>query len=207
MGYIIKENQGLLVTRITDVGRRKISEGNFNISYFQIGDSEVNYNTLTDYNNSNFQILEPSYNAHNNVGVPQSNKNDVKYPFYLQGSTGATYGIPFMASSDDSIYNTAAPNGFFSRLPGLKSGSASFLTLIFSLACFLDLPLSSSAVPFSFFLGLALPAGLGTVGFVGFNAADNCAVVIGLIFPARTAAATFSLLLPMNSEACTILGL
>jgi hypothetical protein len=114
MGYIIKENQGLLVTRLTDVGRKKISEGNFNISYFQIGDSEVNYNAITNYDISNFQILEPSYNAQNSTGVPNSTKNDVKYPYYLQGITGLTYGIPFMASSDESVYNTAAPSGFFS---------------------------------------------------------------------------------------------
>lgn len=113
MGYIIKENQGLLVTRLTDVGRRKISEGNFNVAYFQIGDSEVNYNTLTNYDNSDFMVLEPPYNAHNNVGVPQSTKNEIKYPYYLQGFSGITYGIPFMASADDSVYNTAAPNGFF----------------------------------------------------------------------------------------------
>jgi len=114
MGYIIKENQGLLITRLTDTGRKKISEGNFNVSYFQIGDSEVNYNTIANYDITNFQILEPSYNAQNSTGVPQSTKNDVKYPFYLQGSSGLTYGIPFMASSDESVFNTAAPNGFFS---------------------------------------------------------------------------------------------
>ena len=114
MGYIIKENQGLLITRLTDTGRKKISEGNFNVSYFQIGDSEVNYNAIANYDITNFQILEPSYNAQNSTGVPQSTKNDVKYPFYLQGSSGLTYGIPFMASSDESVFNTAAPNGFFS---------------------------------------------------------------------------------------------
>jgi hypothetical protein len=114
MGYIIKENQGLLITRLTDTGRKKISEGNFNVSYFQIGDSEVNYTSIANYDISSFQILEPSYNAQNSTGVPNSTKNDVKYPFYLQGSSGLTYGIPFMASSDESVFNTAAPNGFFS---------------------------------------------------------------------------------------------
>ena len=115
MGYIIKENQGLLITRLTDTGRKKISEGNFNIRYFQIGDSEVNYNKLpSSYNKSNFQILEPAYNAQNSVGVPQSTKNAVKYPFYLSSNSGITYGIPFMASSDESVFNTAAPAGFFS---------------------------------------------------------------------------------------------
>ena len=113
MGYIIKENQGLLVTRLTDVGRRKISEGNFNVAYFQIGDSEVNYTALSNYDNSDYMVLEPPYNAQNNVGIPQSTRTDIKYPFYLQGFAGITYGIPFMASADDSVYNTAAPNGFF----------------------------------------------------------------------------------------------
>ena len=114
MGYIIKDTQGLVVTRLTDIGRRKISQGNFNISYFQIGDSEVSYTALTDYNYSNSMVLEPSYNAQNNVGIPQSTKNDVKYPFYLQGTTGTTYGIPFQNSVIDEVFNTAAPTGFFS---------------------------------------------------------------------------------------------
>ena len=48
MGYIIKGNQGLVVTRLTDVGRRKISQGNFNVSYFQVGDSEVNYQEVPE---------------------------------------------------------------------------------------------------------------------------------------------------------------
>jgi hypothetical protein len=43
MAYIIKNTSGLINTRLTDVGRRYISQGNFNIAYFQIGDSEVNY--------------------------------------------------------------------------------------------------------------------------------------------------------------------
>jgi hypothetical protein len=114
MGYIIKDTQGLVVTRLTDVGRRKISQGNFNISYFQIGDSEVSYTALTDYNYSNSMVLEPSYNSQNNVGIPQSTKNDVKYPFYLQGTTGTTYGIPFQSSVVDEVFNSAAPTGFFS---------------------------------------------------------------------------------------------
>jgi hypothetical protein len=113
MGYIIKDNEGLIVTRLTDTGRRKISQGNFNISYFQIGDSEVNYSSLSNYNYNNFMVLQPSYNAQNNAGIPQSNKNDVKYPYYLQNPNGITYGIPYEASTIDEVYNSAAPSGFF----------------------------------------------------------------------------------------------
>lgn len=114
MGYIIKGNQGLVVTRLTDVGRRKISQGNFNVSYFQVGDSEVNYQEVPeDYDFSNAMILEPAFNAQNNSGVPQSTKNEVKYPFYLQGTSGVTYGIPYQASGIDEVFNTASPAGFF----------------------------------------------------------------------------------------------
>ena len=48
MSYIIKNTSGLINTRLTDVGRRKISQGNFSISYFQIGDSEVSYSAATN---------------------------------------------------------------------------------------------------------------------------------------------------------------
>lgn len=113
MGYILKDTQGLVITRLTDVGRRKISQGNFNISYFQVGDSEINYTAVTDYNQADAMILEPAYNSQNNVGVPQSTKNNVKYPYYLQGTTGVTYGIPYQASSVAEVYNTASLAGMF----------------------------------------------------------------------------------------------
>ena len=53
MAYIIKNTSGLINTRLTDVGRRNISQGNFSISYFQIGDSEVSYSAVTNYNQTN----------------------------------------------------------------------------------------------------------------------------------------------------------
>ena len=56
MSYIIKNTAGLISTRLTDVGRRNISQGNFNISYFQIGDSEVSYSAVTNYNQVNNNI-------------------------------------------------------------------------------------------------------------------------------------------------------
>jgi len=50
MAYIKKNTSGLINTRITDIGRQKLSQGNFKISYFQIGDSEVVYNKVPGYN-------------------------------------------------------------------------------------------------------------------------------------------------------------
>ena len=113
MSYIIKNTAGLINTRLTDVGRRNISQGNFNISYFQIGDSEVSYSAVTNYNQTNNNILMPAFNAQNDTGSPQSNKQNIKYPYYVEGSAGNTYGIPFMDNQIQSVYNSAGPKGFF----------------------------------------------------------------------------------------------
>jgi hypothetical protein len=113
MSYIIKNTAGLINTRLTDVGRRNISQGNFNISYFQIGDSEVSYSAVTNYNQTNNNILMPAFNAQNDTGSPQSNKQNIKYPYYVEGSAGNTYGIPFMDNKIQSVYNAAGPKGFF----------------------------------------------------------------------------------------------
>ena len=113
MGYIIKDTSALINTRITDVGRRDISQGNFNIAYFSIGDSEVNYTAVPNYSQPRNNILMPAFNAQNDTGAPESNKENIKYPFYVEGITGNTYGIPFMDSQVQPVYNSQSPFGFF----------------------------------------------------------------------------------------------
>jgi len=113
MAYIIKNTSGLINTRLTDVGRKNLSQGNFNISYFQIGDSEVSYSAVPNYNQTNNNILMPAFNAQNDTGSPQSNKQNIKYPYYVEGSRGNTYGIPFMDSNFQTVYNSAGVKGFF----------------------------------------------------------------------------------------------
>ena len=114
MSYILKNTSGLVNTRITDTGRLKLSQGNFNISYFQIGDSEVSYNELPNtYNQSNSVVLEPSFNSQNNAGSPESNKQNIKYPYYVDDNNINTYGIPFMDSVIEPVYNRAPLRGFF----------------------------------------------------------------------------------------------
>ena len=59
MSYIIKNTSGLVNTRVTDTGRQKMSEGNFRVAYFQIGDSEVSYDKLgSSYNQYNSFIFD-----------------------------------------------------------------------------------------------------------------------------------------------------
>jgi hypothetical protein len=114
MSYILKNTSGLINTRLTDAGRQKLSQGSFNISYFQIGDSEVSYNALpATYNQTNTNILMPSFNAQNISGAPESNKQNIKYPYYVDGNDGNTYGIPFMSSVVSPVYNRPVMRGFF----------------------------------------------------------------------------------------------
>ena len=114
MGFIIKNTSGLINTRLTDTARQNISNGTFNISYFQVGDSEVSY-TLSgsSYNQFDTNILVPNFNSQNSTGAPSKNKQYVKYPYYVDGITGNTYGIPFLSSVVQPVFNTAAMRGFF----------------------------------------------------------------------------------------------
>ena len=115
MGFIIKNTSALISSKLTDTGRQRLSQGNFNISYFQIGDSEVTYNELpSSYNQQNSMVLDSVFNAQNSTGVPNSNKQHVKYPYFVDGMSGGTYGIPFQDSVSQAVFNTASPRGFFS---------------------------------------------------------------------------------------------
>lgn len=113
MGYLLKNTSALIDIKLTDAARKRISEGKFDISFFQVGDSEVCYNcvdgqTITDQN-----VISSNYNDQNNSGVPEKNKSLIKYPLYV-GSTGNnTFGIPINQPQVDEVYNTASPRGFF----------------------------------------------------------------------------------------------
>jgi len=131
MGYILKNTSGLINTRLTDAGRQKLSQGRFNISYFQIGDSEVSYSVIPNFNYTKYNVFEPSFNAQNTAGVPQSNKENIKYPIFVDEIGGNTYGIPFMDSIVESVYNTAQPRGFFlgTSIPNTEEYNWSALTM------------------------------------------------------------------------------
>lgn len=110
MGFINKNTNALLNTILTDTARRRISQGNFNIKYFQLGDSEVDYthNDITE-----LKILKPKFNQSNSTGLPEKNLMSIKHPLILDDNNDNTYAIPFMDSFYDEIYNKANPLGFF----------------------------------------------------------------------------------------------
>ena len=129
MAYIIKNTSGLVNTRMTDTGRLKMSQGNFNISYFQIGDSEVSYDKVSStYNQANSFVLVPPFGSQNSDGIPKSNKQNVKYPYYVDGNDGNTYGIPYMDSTVENVFNRAPLRGFFTGNTTASTISWSALT-------------------------------------------------------------------------------
>lgn len=118
MAYVIKNTAGLINSKLTDAARKKISEGSFNISYFQVGDSEVCYDCISGADLSTGMVLDAEFNAQNLAPLPEKNKGHIKYPLYVNTQSTNTFGIPVKSPYIDEIYNTAAPLGFFTGNTG-----------------------------------------------------------------------------------------
>ncbi len=118
MSYILKNTNKIVNTQITDVGRRKLSQGRLKIKYFQVGDSEIFYNAISGYSQTDNYILQPQFNSQNDTGSPQSNKANLKYPLFLDSTLNNSYGLPHMGSDFDSVFDNVASRGFFTGQTG-----------------------------------------------------------------------------------------
>jgi len=118
MSYIIKNTSALINTIITDAARKKISQGKFDIAYFEVGDSEVCYNCTSNKDYVQLNVLMPQYNSQNLAPIPEKNRMQVKYPLFVDSTSGSTLGVPFDASYIDNVFNSAAPRGFFTGYTG-----------------------------------------------------------------------------------------
>ena len=117
MSYIVKNStQGAIVARLTDAGRKKLSEGKLNIGLFQVGDSEFCYDCYTNSLafDTGTHILQAEHNAQNLLGFPAKNKGHVKYPLQDGIASGDTFGPTIPQPGFEEVYNTAAQRGFFS---------------------------------------------------------------------------------------------
>jgi hypothetical protein len=133
MSYIIKNTAALINTLITDAARKKISQGKFDIAYFQIGDSEVCYDCVSNMDMVDYNVLMPQYNAQNLSPVPQKNRMHIKYPLFIDSTSGSTFGVPFDNSYIDSVYNSAAPRGFFSGSTGTSISFSAFTSSAYTI--------------------------------------------------------------------------
>lgn len=119
MSFLNNEDSKFLSVRITKKGRNAIAKGNFNISFFQVGDSEFDYTLpYTGYTGSSGV---PSQR----VFSPFDRESGVKYPYKIDSSEDATtFGVPVQnAGMPEKIRNVMGPAGFVSEYIEYDSGS------------------------------------------------------------------------------------
>jgi hypothetical protein len=107
MSFLDENSFQYVNSKITKNGRMAIANGNFVISYFQVGDSEYDYSD--PFNKLDGQFSKPSQK----VFSPFDLQCDVKYPYKLDSSsTSTTYGVPVQNSYTETIRNVMGPAGF-----------------------------------------------------------------------------------------------
>jgi hypothetical protein len=114
MSFLNSNNAEYLSARITNRGRKAIANGNFNIQYFQIGDSEYDYNLSSLTGSTN----------HQKVFAPFDYDGGVKYPFGLDTTVSTTYGSPISNNLTITLRNEMGAAGFvskFSTTPTVKT--------------------------------------------------------------------------------------
>jgi hypothetical protein len=93
MSFLNTNYSATIAARLTQKGRNAISKGNFNISYFAIGDSEYNY----------------SGTSTQSILAPFDKDLNVKYPlWYTSGST--YFGVPIESSITTTCKNVMDSN-------------------------------------------------------------------------------------------------
>lgn len=109
MSFLDSNSSEYLSARITKKGRNAIAKGDFDISYFLIGDSEFDYNS--PFNNLTGSTTTTGYQ---NIFAPLDGDSNIKYPYVL--SDGATiYGVPMNNNQTTTLRNAIGPAGFISN--------------------------------------------------------------------------------------------
>ena len=109
MSFLNDSNSEFLSAKITQKGRNAIARGSFNIQYFQVGDSEFDYNTLFS------GMIGGGSVPHQKVFAPLDKESGVKYPFNLDTTAEApNFGIPVTGNTTTVVRNVMGPAGFVS---------------------------------------------------------------------------------------------
>lgn len=105
MSFIEKEEPVVLNIKLTSLGRKKISEGNFKVDKIGIGDSEIDYKFIKDNNidPNTISILKP---MDKNPDIISFIKEDVNKPNLLSST---------LTSKIFNVDNLAVERGFFTE--------------------------------------------------------------------------------------------
>ncbi len=119
MSFLNNNDSKFLSVRITKKGRNAIARGNFNINYFQVGDSEYDY--TIPYTGYTGILGVPGQR----VFAPFDRESGVKYPYKIDSSSDATtFGVPVQnAGVPEKIRNVMGPAGPISNYIEYDSGS------------------------------------------------------------------------------------
>ena len=109
MSFLSQNNAEFLSARITQKGRKSIAEGNFQIKFFQIGDSEFDYTQPFD------SLDGIQNNPQQNVLSPFDKDSQIKYPYLIDNEGTTTYGVPKMDSITTTVRNGMGPAGFITE--------------------------------------------------------------------------------------------
>ncbi len=107
MSFLNSNNSEFLSARITRKGRKSIAEGNFVIKYFQVGDSEF------DYNFSGF--TGEGTTPRQRILAPMDGDQHIKYPYLLAANDTINYGNAVEQSTTVTLKNAMGPAGFVSN--------------------------------------------------------------------------------------------
>lgn len=123
MSFLSQNNAEFLSARLTQKGRRSIAQGNFQIKFFQIGDSEFDYTTP-------FNLLDGvQLNQQQSVLSSLDKDSQVKYPYLVDTAGTTTYGVPVMDSITNTIRNGMGPAGFVSDHKSYSAGACTGTTI------------------------------------------------------------------------------
>ena len=104
MAFIQREEPVILNIKLTDVGRRKLSEGNLQFKQVALGDSEIDYDLIYNYNfnKSNISLLRPM------------DKNPKIISFIKENADAPNLNnIDNLTSKEFTVDNEALERGFF----------------------------------------------------------------------------------------------
>ena len=109
MSFLNQNNAEFLSARLTQKGRKSIAEGDFQIKFFQVGDSEFDY--TQPFNQLTGEIDTPQQN----VFAPFDKDSQVKYPYLMDNNQTTTYGVPIKDSITETLRNGMGPAGFITE--------------------------------------------------------------------------------------------
>ena len=118
MSFLQNNESEYIAARVTNKGKEKIAQGSFVISYFQVGDSEFDYN-FSEFDGTDIVTKPPQ-----KVFTPLDKDSTIKYPYKLSESTvtGTTFGNPIQESQTETLVNKMGAAGFVSQY--FETGSA-----------------------------------------------------------------------------------